>query len=1765
LPQAETQNLPPSNPSFFYPHHNIMSANSSANSSDASRSITPNPDGAEDHYNSWLHSIHDKELSSAQPRESSSSTTNDSPSQQPNNANNLALSPTLRSKSPFLSEKSPVPLSFSSSLPSNTRMNQQRPSSLNSPTNPALANHNNVPDLSPTLSRTLSSSALKNNLLRRESSYSNLSAVANNSNSSNANSILSGLLSAAPAQSLLPPNLYVQQRAGSLLARSMIMKSDHFPFNIENSNLELHIIGAPNFQQIRPFRVFAVGQPSVSGVRTVLNLLHCKNNKSKRVVWMNLREEPVIYLNNRPFVLREIDFPYHNMSDFSGIDAQRLAAIESRLKADILAEGENNYYNILVHDEHIVNEIRPCWESVDTSTVKTNIEMSNQLQAEGYNVVLVRVPVTAESVFEANQFDSITQAFAEASHLYDSQQIETNFLFNCQMGRGRSAVGMVLVVLLQSHKLCSPVSSFLSPNNSWNKENKPEYATDGLLAYRRGEFDIILKLVRMLSNGKLAKANVDSAIDMCGRVHHIREVILESFLKSEHARAESTHKTYSSSTAAYMKRYFFLICFSCWLLELPSKSISSDYLQSEHSFASWMTAHPELVKLADTLIQEESLIELLPAPESKLEEQKDASSAAVAPAVATEECSPLDQFVFSRSGAVLSKRTIVKSEFFRAQDTLQRAQLIAGLPNYRHLQDIPISGTAQPNYAGIKMILDSLKEEFLQQASNPSSGGLNLSENNAEFNNNRTMIKTSSYTDVHNHTFTITSRTTQEINSKVSDFEQSQVIWINLREEPVIFIQDSPYLLREYSHPFRVLSEFNTGMTPQRSEQIEKGFKKDILKEWRANKGKLLLHEENIYRQIKAKWEEVESSSKILTMREIFELQLKEEGYTNIQYHRVPLHVEEVPGLKSFDRLFELLSAQNLVAEHTNVVFNCQKGGRRSTMGMIVTCLLMMHQGSLDFKIADTDYTEDSANNSPRNKLRPLIEEEEEEKPGVVDAVIDSVITNDILHNDASKVALSAPVRDSSNGVLSNAAAPAVIASGLKRSPSAVSITIADSSTSVAAGNSKELHNVAIETRARYGGGDYKGILSLIRILKYGKKVKEEVDIAVDLCGSVHNIRNSIAEARNKANLDRTGDRQKNLMFKALKYLESYAYLICFNAYLHDRKEQYEEHLAAVNKTQALSPPAALDTLTTPNASGSLNIPTPSSINSGGGHTRMDSELSPDALGIAGFSNYNQFNPYLEENESKQGKRVEFDEENTAGNEITPSATTSNSSPTLAAARPPRSGRDSLSVLSMDDTFSFPSFSAWIQSRPELRLLLEHLRHDPEDSLKSNQTMSGDEFSAVYEARNGNVLVRGSILKSDYFAGVINKNIEQIIEGAINFRPIESFPVAGTGIPTVQGITNILSFYTNIHAENVKWRPLFRAGALLWLNLREEPLLYVNNRPFVLRDSDTPYVNIENTGITARRIEAQEKTLQRDALVELRRSGGDRILLHDEDENGNLYGYWEICSPDAIKTPKEQFYTCFKAATDRLKGEKQPFNFTGRYYRTPITDEQAPSPHTLDEFVRYLEQGVAIEHRTLILNCQMGRGRTTTGLIIACLWCWHRGKVDANIFLANRTKSPVAATSSNYTTPLEQIEAVHVPAALSPNSNREESHSNSLKAGWYKIVISLVRVLPDGAAMKRETDAVIDWCSGMQNLRQVVYDAQVAALSCLPRKKAFFVRRGTNYLIRYFMLILINSYFHSEKSNNFSKSFVQWLNERKEIVNILEKVEFPEILAEAKK
>ena len=371
-----------------------------------------------------------------------------------------------------------------------------------------------------------------------------------------------------------------------------------------------------------------------------------------------------------------------------------------------------------------------------------------------------------------------------------------------------------------------------------------------------------------------------------------------------------------------------------------------------------------------------------------------------------------------------------------------------------------------------------------------------------------------------------------------------------------------------------------------------------------------------------------------------------------------------------------------------------------------------------------------------------------------------------------------------------------------------------------------------------------------------------------------------------------------------------------------------------------------------------------------------------------------------------------------------------------------------------------------------------------------------DEVIEVVQNRSGNVLSAQTILKSDFFSGILKAGLPLRVEGMPNLRGVcplvqlgaanvpptpSELPTAretwGCGMPTVDGLR----------------RGLTRMGAasggterIVWTNLREEPVLYVNGRPHVLRLADQPLTNVEATGVTTDVVERIEQSLKRDLIGEAHRRNG-RVLLHDEVQNDQgdfeIIPLWESVRDEDVLTPREVYELV------------QREGFRVEYARVAITDEQAPVPQVFSQIEDRVQ--LAIDTRAMtVFNCQMGRGRTTSGMIIAALI------VSINQYghelLANELHQRLAQDATE-------------------GDGRALREEDLLMQGEYRCILQLVGVLSNGKLAKSLTDRVIDRMETIQNLRKAISLMKLRAENAEPNSPRQEQLRHVfhNYLGRY--------------------------------------------------
>ncbi|KAI3440985.1 uncharacterized protein J3R85_003031 [Psidium guajava] len=621
-------------------------------------------------------------------------------------------------------------------------------------------------------------------------------------------------------------------RNGEVLGSQTVLKSDHCP-GCQNPSLPERVEGAPNFREVPGFPVYGVAIPTIDGIRSVIRRIG-SGICGRPVFWHNMREEPVIYINGKPFVLREVERPFKNMLEYSGIDRERVEKMEARLKEDILREAQTYGGAIMVIHETEDMQIFDAWEHVDSSSVQTPLEVFKNLESDGFPVKYARVPITDGKAPKSSDFDILAMNISSASK-------DTAFVFNCQMGRGRTTTGTVIACLLKlridygrpikilfgdvkQEEVDDGTSS--GEENDGNGAASTSPVSKEKISEREGRAfginDIVLlsKITRLFDNGLECREALDAIIDRCSALQNIRQAVLHyrNVFNRQHVEPRKRRVALNRG-AEYLERYFRLIAFAAYL---GSEAFDGFCGQGgmKMTFKTWLHQRPEAQAMKWG-------IRLRPGRFFSVPELR-------APQESQRGDAVMEAIVKSRNGSVLGKGSILKMYFFPGQRTSSHIQ-IHGAPHVYKVDGYPVFSMATPTIAGAKEMLAYL-------GAKPAAG--------------------------------VTSQ---------------KVIITDLREEAVVYMNGVPFVLRELNKPVDTLK--HAGITGPVVEHMEARLKEDILFEVRESSGQMLLHREEYnptshQSSVIGYWENILTDD-IKTPAEVY-ASLKDEGY-NITYRRIPL------------------------------------------------------------------------------------------------------------------------------------------------------------------------------------------------------------------------------------------------------------------------------------------------------------------------------------------------------------------------------------------------------------------------------------------------------------------------------------------------------------------------------------------------------------------------------------------------------------------------------------------------------------------------------------------------------------------------------------------------------------------------------------------------------------------------------------------------------------------------------------------------------------
>ncbi|XP_031416667.1 paladin isoform X2 [Clupea harengus] len=344
--------------------------------------------------------------------------------------------------------------------------------------------------------------------------------------------------------------------------------------------------GAPNFRQLKgTYPVFGMGQPSLHGFKQVLQRLQSQGHE---IIFFCVREEPVVFLrladDFAPYTPRRKENLHENLH---GLDKELSAeALEVTIRKELhdFAKLNENVFYVYKDIEHFKDEPQnisiTCEEDIHVTEEVYKRPVFTMPTYRYHRLPLPMEGAPLEAVFDA--FVNILRETPSLSQLRDPSKPLPALVFSCQVGVGRTNLGMILGTLVLNHLHSDPPAAD-QPEADQVEEAKPL-------------FQVIQALISRLPNGQQVLEEVDRATALCSEMHNIREAIYENKKKLEgigedyQFQGGGTKDYFLHRAMQSLERYFFLIVFNAYLHEQYPLAFAS-------SFSQWMCAHPWVYRL----------------------------------------------------------------------------------------------------------------------------------------------------------------------------------------------------------------------------------------------------------------------------------------------------------------------------------------------------------------------------------------------------------------------------------------------------------------------------------------------------------------------------------------------------------------------------------------------------------------------------------------------------------------------------------------------------------------------------------------------------------------------------------------------------------------------------------------------------------------------------------------------------------------------------------------------------------------------------------------------------------------------------------------------------------------------------------------------------------------------------------------------------------------------------------------------------------------
>merc|ERR1711971_553384 len=267
-----------------------------------------------------------------------------------------------------------------------------------------------------------------------------------------------------------------------------------------------------------------------------------KYGDEKHIFWVNLRQEPVVYVNGKPFTARD---PANPEAARCGINCnpinfhleinnpEETSKMETEFAEEVKKRGEDFKYYKDQFGEHPEERATNDEISEKLTGVTTLNEIYAAIKEKVPKLEPIRIPMNQEMAPAEENFDQIVAMLKDTTASCPS-------FFNCQAGISRTTTAIVCGALVKELQLTRELDRMrgIVPDDILDALKKKKLGLPGIdivvqedrNAMQMGEFEVIKELLAAFPEAKVAKAQVDKLIDLAAPpprgtgVENIREL-----------------------------------------------------------------------------------------------------------------------------------------------------------------------------------------------------------------------------------------------------------------------------------------------------------------------------------------------------------------------------------------------------------------------------------------------------------------------------------------------------------------------------------------------------------------------------------------------------------------------------------------------------------------------------------------------------------------------------------------------------------------------------------------------------------------------------------------------------------------------------------------------------------------------------------------------------------------------------------------------------------------------------------------------------------------------------------------------------------------------------------------------------------------------------------------------------------------------------------------------------------------------------------------